>query len=247
LPQEIQIDVRRLVFPLVGGRELAAGFARNCFLGTGFFVSRRGLALTAAHVVSNLDGLDVRAALPTSVGPMTAHNLRWIVRLPGSDIAVVRVNTPTSTCFALRFESPVMGQNVETTAIPESMLLTDSGGRTKVQMRITKGYVSHGGDGWVAASFALPKGMSGAPLIVTNPDSQFVAGVFVGQNRGEEIEDQIEELTDDSASGRHTHVERVSRIEYFARGELLSAFADFIAPEFEGVRFKDLIMGEIAG
>jgi hypothetical protein len=139
-----------------------------------------------------------------------------------------------------------MGQNVETTAIPESMLLTDSGGKTKIQMRITKGYVSHGADGWVAANFALPKGMSGAPLIVTNPDSQFVAGVFVGQNRGEEIEDQIEEVTDESASARHTHVERVSRIEYFARGELLAAFADFIAPEFEGVSFKDLILREIA-
>lgn len=246
MPKEIQIDVRRLVFPLIGGRESASGFARSCFLGTGFFVSRRGLALTAAHVVSNLDRVDVRAALPTASGPMTAHNLQWIVPLPESDIAVVRVNTPTSTCFASRFESPVMGQNVETTAIPKSMLSTDPGGKTKVQMRVTKGYVSHGADGWVAASFALPKGMSGAPLIVTNPDSQFVAGVFVGQNRGEEIEDQIEEVTDKSASERHTHVERISRIEYFARGELLASFAGFIAPEFGGFNLKDLIMREIA-
>ena len=44
------------------------------------------------------------------------------------------------------------------------------------------------------ASFPLPKGMSGAPMIVSDRDSQFVAGVFVGQSRGEEIEDEIEAL-----------------------------------------------------
>jgi hypothetical protein len=64
-----------------------------------------------------------------------------------------------------------MGQDVETTASQNSMLIIDAGGKTKVQLRVVKGYVSHGSDETVFANFALPKGMSGAPMIVTDRQS----------------------------------------------------------------------------
>jgi hypothetical protein len=73
------------------------------------------------------------------------------------------------------------------------MLETDVAGRTRVAMRCVKGYVSYGRDNSIAANFPLLKRISGAPLIATVGDEQFVAGVFVGQTRGEEIEDQVQE------------------------------------------------------
>jgi hypothetical protein len=112
-------------------------------------------------------------------------------------------------------------------------------------MRCAKGYVSHGQTGWIAASFPLPKGMSGAPLIVTTTSAQFVAGVFVGQTRGEEIEDSVEETVDAGPEGTRTHVERVARVEYFARGDLLARHADLTAPEFEGLSLRELIERDI--
>jgi len=243
--KQVSIDVRRLVFPLVGGKEVATGFWRTGLLGTGFFVSTRGLAMTAAHVVTNLeDGIEVRAALPSPTRPMNAHKLLWNVVLPGSDIAVIRLAIPTSACFVTRFATIDMGQDVETNAIPQSMLVTDQEGKTGIRLRVMKGYVSYGDKNSIAASSALPKGMSGAPLIVTETDVQYVAGVFVGQSRGEEIEDEITDVSDD---GVRTHSERVSRVEYFARGELLARFADFAAPEFGGATLKQLIKLEIAG
>jgi hypothetical protein len=243
---EVQIDVRDLLFPIVGGVESAEGFRRSTFLGTGFFVSLRGLALTAGHVVMDLaDGLDVRAALPTPDGPMRPMTLLWRVQLPKSDIAVIRVQVPQNRCFATRFTNLVMGQDVQTTAPPASMLVTDPRGGTIIQMRVVKGYVSHGNNESIFASFALPKGMSGAPIIVTDQNSQFVAGVFVGQNRGEEIEDQITDVSEVGPGATRIHTEKVSRIEYFARGDLLLRFKDFVAPEFEGLTLKTLIAREL--
>jgi hypothetical protein len=242
---QVQIDVRQIIFPMIAGNETAQGFVRSGFLGTGFFIGSRGLALTAAHVVSSMrEGLELRVALPTPQGPMRARGVRWGVELPGSDILVMRVDVEASACFASRFDRIPMSQDVETTAIPESMLQTDAAG-TQILMRCAKGYVSHGQAGWIAASFPLPKGMSGAPLITTKSDEQFVAGVFVGQTRGEAIEDQIEEVIDEGGGATRTHIERIARVEYFARGDLLAPHADFTAPEFEGCTLRELIAEDI--
>lgn len=243
---QVQIDVRQIVFPILAGNETAEGFRRSGFLGTGFFVGRRGLALTAAHVVSSMrEGLELRVGLPTPQRAMRARGVRWGVELPGSDILVMRVDVETSACFASRFDRIPMGHDVETAAIPESMLETDAAGATRILMRCAKGYVSHGQDGSIAASFPLPKGMSGAPLIATTADEQFVAGVFVGQTRGEAIEDLVEEVIDEGGGQRRTHIERISRVEYFARGDLLAPHADFRAPEFEGRTLRELIAEDI--
>lgn len=173
---------------------------------------------------------------------MRVFRVRWSVTLPGSDILVMRVEIARSIYFDTRLIELPMGVDVETLAIPQSMLETDQAGAIRIPMRMTKGYVSYGTNGWIAANFPLPKGMSGAPLIVTMLPAQFVAGVFVGQNRGEQIEDQIEEVIEDGgANGRHVQVERVARVEYFARGELLGPYRDFVAPEFNGLPLGELI------
>jgi Trypsin-like peptidase domain len=243
---QVQIDVRQIVFPMIAGNETPQGFNRSGFLGTGFFVGRRGLALTAAHVVSSMrEGQELRVALPTPERTMRARGVRWGVELPGSDILVMRVDVETSACFASRFDRIPIGQDVETAAIPAAMLETDSAGATRILMRCAKGYVSHGQDRSIAASFPLLKGMSGGPLIATNPGEQFVAGVFVGQTRGEAIEDQIEEVIDEGGGAKRTHVERISRVEYFARGDLLAPHANFTAPEFEGRTLQELIAEDI--
>ncbi|MGO9424124.1 MAG: hypothetical protein ACLP6Z_01960, partial [Steroidobacteraceae bacterium] len=61
-----------------------------------------------------------------------------------------------------------------------------------------------------------------------------VEGVFVGQSRGEEIEDEVIEVSDVGPNSARTHTERISRVEYFARGDLLSPHKNFVAPEFGG-------------
>lgn len=241
----VKIDVRRLVFPLIAGRKTAKGFERVSFAGTGFFVGQRGLALTAAHVIRHEAGIDLAAALPGADRPMKSHSLLWGAVLPNSDIAIVRIAVEQSTCFAVRFQEVLAGENVETTAIPESMLKTDEEGRTQVSLRCVKGYVSYGFDDRIFASFPLPRGMSGAPVIVNADRAQFVAGVFVGQHRGEQIEDSFEEVIEGAAGERRTQVERVSRVEYFARGDLLVRHRTLRVKEFDGMNLEELIAAEV--
>src|SRR5689334_10493126 len=239
------IDVRRLVFPLIAGSDTSAGFKRAGLAGTGFFISSRGLALTAAHVIRDLKAeVQVRAALPQAFGPMKAFKLEWVVYLPGSDIAVIRVNVPDSACFITRFEIPFVGESVETTAIPNSMLEMDDSGRTTIRMKCAKGYVAYDLPNGIAASFPLPKGMSGAPVIATNEKTQRVVGVFVGQNRGEELEDQVTEVINESSVAQSVHIERVSRVEYTARGDLFARFRTHVATEFNGATLEELIKSE---
>lgn len=245
----IQIDVRFLVFPLIAGQDIpGGGFRRTAFCGTGFFVSTHGLALTAAHVVLPSGDDEIRAALPASSGPspMKAVEIDWAVQLPHSDIAVLRLNVPSSQCFLSRFDKVFNCEEVETTGLPESMFETDPSGSTRVDLRCARGYVSHGRGNWIAASFPLPKGMSGAPLIRKHAEEDFVVGVFVGQSRGEQIEDLVEETTDSGPGSTRIIVERVARVEYFARGELLLPFADLRAEEFDGVTLAQLIAKETA-
>ena len=235
------------MFPLIAGRATTEGFRRTAFRGTGFFISTQGLALTAAHVVDLTSQPDqLRAALPESGGssPMKAAEILWSVRLPQSDIAVIRVGVPSSQCFLSRFDKVVNCEDVETTGLPQSMFESDGFGATRVDIRCARGYVSHTRGNSIAASFSLPKGMSGAPLIRNSADEDFVVGVFVGQTRGEEIEDLVEETTESGPGGTHVRVERVARVEYFARGELLQPFADFAAGEFGGLTLSKLIASE---
>jgi hypothetical protein len=245
----IDIDVRHLVFPLIAGVETNGGFSRSGLAGTGFFVGRRGLALTAAHVVSNTKSpCELRAAIPQESGPMKAYKLLWHVILPNVDICVLRIDLPRTRCFATQFSRLVNGQEIETVGIPDSMLKTDNVGKTQIMLRTMKGYVSYGESNSIAASFSLPKGMSGAPLIASDAEieSQFVAGVFVGQTRGEQIEDLVEEVVVDKAGNKETRVERVSRVEYFARGDLLVAHQDHGAAEFGKLTLQELIARDIA-
>jgi hypothetical protein len=245
-PSVVQIDVRQIVFPIIAGTETEHGFDRKAFLGTGFFIGRRGLALTAAHVALNVDdALQLRVGLPTKQRSMLAHGIQWGIELPGTDILVMRINVETSACFVCAFDDLPMGTDVETAAIPASMLETDAAGKTQILMRCVKGYVSYGRANWVAANFPLLKGMSGAPLIATVGDEQYVVGVFVGQTRGEEIEDQFQEVTETGEGKVTTLIEKVARVEYHARGELLAPFADFKAEEFKGLTLRELIAQDL--
>jgi hypothetical protein len=237
------IDVRRLIFPLIAGHTIESGFSRARLAGTGFFVGSHGLALTAGHVIRSIaEGYEVRAALPGAGKPMGAFKITWAVYLPDSDIAVMRVEVSESACFATSFSALPLGVDVQTTGIPEHMLENERGGRTQILMRCLKGYVSHGNVASIDASFPLPKGMSGAPIIADIDYSQFVVGVFVGQSRGEMIEDQVEESVSVSATERRVQTDRTSRVEYFAKSDLLEPYRHFSGvPAFEGFTLEELI------
>jgi hypothetical protein len=115
-----------------------------------------------------------------------------------------KVTLSAHPCFATRFACPFTDQNVETTTIAESPFVTDLASKTKVALHVLKGYASQGESEWLAAGFALPKGMSGAPHFVTESDAQYVARVLWG--RQDEKRSRIKWkrwLTKDMAQSTH--------------------------------------------
>jgi hypothetical protein len=70
------ISATASVFPLVAGREDPRGFQGN-LAGTGFFVSPKGLALTALHVAqSAAEGSELRAMVAASSSKFQSIRLR---------------------------------------------------------------------------------------------------------------------------------------------------------------------------
>jgi hypothetical protein len=213
------------------------------FAGTGFFISPRGLALSAAHVLrASNEGIEKWALRPETDGPGWARPIEWVVPLPNSDIAVFRVGVDESPpCFDVSFRNLLLGEDIKTNGLAECMMETGADGVTYMLQRCARGYISHGRDSWCAASFPLPGGMSGSPALSTGNGVDQVVGVFVGQSRGEVIEDLLEEATEEEHGQRVTRVERVSRVEYFARIDVLAKHKDFRAPQFGSLTLTELI------
>ncbi len=240
-----RVVTTRMIFPIINGRKTEAGVQGLGFAGTGFFISPRGLALTAAHVMlARNDASEKWVTRPeTSMG--WASRIEWSVSLPGSDIAVIRVGLDEEPPgFDVHFRDLLLGEDIQTIGLAECDMETSADGVRYMLQRCARGYISHGRDSWGAASFPLPGGMSGSPALSYGNGVDQVVGVFVGQSRGEVIEDLLEEVIEAEQGNRVTRVERVSRVEYFARVDVLAKHRNFRAPQFGSLTLAELIRAE---
>jgi hypothetical protein len=239
------VTSEQVIFPLMVGHMEGERFKWTDFAGTGFFISTRALALTAAHVLgaAKPDQMTV-AMLSNAREPMMAYPVKWSVQLPDSDIAVMRLDTPLSPCVRTSFAEFKLSQEVHTTGVAECMFEAEAGGATNIYQRSARGYVAYGRRKWVAASFPLPAGMSGSPAMIAASGLDYAAGVLVGQMRSEIVEDLLNEVTETTASGKSVYVEKVSRVEYTSRIDALWYHRDHRAPEFGGKTFSELVAQE---
>jgi hypothetical protein len=198
--------------------------------------------MTAAHVLEGVDdGMLLSAGVSGNTGPSRSHEIDWWTTLPNSDIAVMRVRIGESPCLPIRFREVNLSETIGTTGIAECMLEKEPDGATSMMQRAAKGYVAYGMPTWVAASFALPAGMSGSPAVLYADDGEYVVGVLVGQSRSEIDEHLVKEFTEVTSEGRSTQVEKISRVEYAARVDVLAHHKDFRAEEFGGRTLSELI------
>jgi hypothetical protein len=217
-------------------------FDFRAIVGTAFFIGH-GLAVTAAHVLTAKREdeelrLSWRDVMP---GQLRAYRAEWHVTLPKSDIAVLSLVDIDNPTFRVDLRELYLGEDVQTTGLAEGLQIPRGKGFELIQ-RTLKGYVTHGRRVHVDLSFALPKGMSGAPLLVRSGEQVRVVGVMVGQTRVELVEDQIEERSEDLSTGtKRIERERVARVEYTARADMLYPHSDLRLPEFGGFTFAELI------
>jgi hypothetical protein len=192
----------------------------------------------------NATGL-VLASRPGLTLPSAAGiRIVWSVALPNSDIAVMRLACINKISMSTSFITPILGLDVWSVGIPQSMMLVDPSTRNAtIRFRALEGYVTYGVDNRVDVSFALPKGMSGAPLVFVHGKEEYVGGVLVGQSRVELVEDQFSEIVEE---GKPTYQEKVARVDYTASAEILTPHEHFRAPQFGTQTLAELIRSEIA-
>ena len=234
-------DIREYVFPLFVAADPArlppdtpiiAGKVN--YLGTAFFVTRNGIAITAAHCVPNpadlpdgktfigviWDGLRARAA-----------SIQIATLIPDRDLAVLKVALTPAKYFEVSFEKVHMGSDVYSVGIP-----LHSVHGPQFEFRYMKGhvtFVSHN----LELSYPAPRGMSGSPVLSRGK----VVGVLSRNARSEALEDQVEEITENFGPlTRVTQVKTVSVINY-GLAEPLAGTEEVVVPPGDGHPLKELI------
>jgi len=184
-----EIDSREYVFALVSVvmEGNVAMLKTIKYLGTAFFVSTKGDAVTAAHVVSSpLEPSRVRAAVLWIDGRDQLFLLGNCLQWEDADFALVKVHAPATKYLRIGTPPLSMGNDLMILGISEHVTSDDG----KKQMRVLKGHIVTLTDRRMELNFPVPAGMSGSPVMIGDA----AVGYATGRVRSEELEDFHEEI-----------------------------------------------------
>lgn len=181
-------EVRQYIFPVLIGEEEKGVLQTNSveFLGTGFFITRNGIALSAAHVFPTLEKLGNKKlyVLIRCDGKNEFYRVVASTVFPNIDIAIVKIEVDNVKYFPVKFKETVAGTDLTTVGIPVHEVWNSG-----KEVRVLKGYATFVRK-FIELNFPVPRGMSGSPVI----DGPDVVGVLTGNVRSEELEDRVEEI-----------------------------------------------------
>ncbi len=189
-------DIRDFVVPLFVAedpRTITAHqpvvVSRDRFLGTAFFVTKNGIALTAGHCVPDPITIPLGhtfLAIVWGGDRPHAQPVRLATVLDDQDIAVLKIDHCPSKYLPVSFEPVHMGEDVVTVGVP---LHSVSG--NEYEFRCLKGNVTRTAK-TLELSCPAPRGMSGSPIFRNG----VVVGVMSRNARSEALEDQSEEVVE---------------------------------------------------
>lgn len=191
------------VFPLDPASEMFV-IDKDSFLGTAFFITTNGVALTAAHCMPNPGTLGEKTLCAGlwDGSHIRAHRVLVSAQFGNLDIAVVKIENVESKCLPLSFECVPMAEDVCTVGLP-SHLLWNRG----IEVRALKGHVTRSGH-FLELNFAVPAGMSGSPVLSGNR----VVGVLQGNHKAETLEDRIEETVEQTPEREVKRIQEVRAV-----------------------------------
>ena len=234
-------DAREYVFPVFSVRAQDNGvfLESRTFLGTAFFVTKRGDAITANHVIPTPDDLGEERRLIAIVQVEDEAKVCWITRaakFQSFDVALFHVNLPKTSYLPVSTEEVAWGADIQLIGIP-SHEVWGSG----KEMRILKGHVtlSHR---HLELNFPVPSGMSGAPVFLHNK----VVGYATGTVRSEEIE-ETHEAIEEIENGREViRISEIRRIIHYGLANPFSKMREVRDPVLEGKTLFEFIVEQNA-
>ncbi len=198
-------DLREYVFGIFLGEEtkkdVVIGDSLR-FLGTAFFVSRKGDAVTANHVLPKkvLEGNEQVYGITVKRGQTNVYKLVAAARFETSDFSLLRFDLQDCRFFEIDFSEPGIGTDVNAYGYSDH----DIHGQGK-ELRLLKGHMTMpivSGVGEV--SFPIPSGMSGGPVI----SGTKCIGFMIGNVTSEKLLTSSEEISE-----IYNSVEKITLVE----------------------------------
>jgi hypothetical protein len=204
------------------------------FLGTGFFVTNNGIALTAAHVIPESTEPDEFIVCAfQSEGKQVMCFKEFHTKFEKFDCAMVKFSDARSKYFTIDVSSITMGTDVEVLGIPQH----ETGDPGLKQMRILKGHVVLSEKSKLELNFMVPAGMSGSPLL----RGDRIVGLATGRLSSEEIEDHYEEVERVTNDKEVITISTVKRLTYYGVAIPFSALATVPLTKDNPETFLDII------
>jgi len=237
MPTLVLNDGREFVFPLllVDVHGNSVDLKSNTYLGTGFFVTTRGDAVTAAHVIPLPQDIPTGRQLVALVQQDGKPIVCWITqaaRFDQCDLALIHVNLLETRHLEISEADVTAGMDVQLIGIPGHEVR-----RAGKEMRLLKGHVTCATDDRLELNIAIPSGMSGSPVFVGTQ----VVGWATGYVTSEEILESREEIVKLTDTKEQIEITRVSHIIYYGTVVAFSRLRGQVSPVFEGKTLMEFI------
>jgi hypothetical protein len=158
-------DAREYIFPLflVDSKDNGVFWESRKFLGTGFFVSHSGDAITACHVLPSPEAIPAEKRLIAIVQVDNKEITVWITHsanFPNSDLALFHTNLTSTKCLELSEEKLLPGADIQMVGIPEHEIWHKG-----KEMRLLKGHITMSSQ-FLELNIPIPPGMTGGPVFL---------------------------------------------------------------------------------
>jgi trypsin-like peptidase len=242
MPQDVTMsiliieDSREYIFPIFSVRTQGNSvlLASRLFLGTAFFVTKCGDAITANHVIPEPEALEAGRGIVAVVLQDGEQKVCWIThaaKFESWDMALIHVNLEHTKYFKITIERIPAGTDVQIVGIPHHEVW--NAGK---EMRVLKGHVTFSGK-YLELNFPVPAGMSGSPLLIGTQ----VAAYVTGSVRSEEIEETTEEVAEISDKREVIRLSEIRRVVYYGLAYPFSHLRTLSDPVLGGKTLFELI------
>ena len=229
-------DGREYIFPLflVDSHDNSVDIDSRQFLGTAFFVTKQGDAITAGHVLPNPDDLPDGKKVVAVIQQGEQQHICWLTHaalFEKWDLALLHVNLDNTKYFPLSDENVFSGSDIVLIGIPNHEVW-----KAGKEMRILKGHVTLVTN-QLELNFPIPLGMSGSPVLL---DGKVVA-YAVGTRKGEEIASYEEEVELLSNNKEQIRISKVTQLTHYGMAYSFASLKGQVSPAFEGKTLMQVI------
>ena len=236
MPALVIEDAREYIFPLFLVETEGNGVYLESreFLGTAFFVSKHGDAMTANHFVPKPESLPANKQVVAIVQRGLEQQVCWITHyacIEKYDFALMHINLQDTKYLILNDEDVPLGSDVQLVGIPSHEVWLAG-----KEMRLLKGHVTLIAK-QLELNIAIPLGMSGSPVFIGTEVVAFATGTV----RSEEIEDYSEEIEVIANNKEQIRITKVSRLTHYGMAFPFSQLKNETSPIFEGKTLMQFI------